>query len=367
MTNLIVFALEPIDSRYTQQWYECIPAALEKKIKAAQLDVKVIQVDGVQTASATTSGAFLNFSDTNRWKSTQLVEFLNMLDAGEITSDDVMLFTDAWNPVILQVKYIRDLMGYNWKIHSIFHAGAYDPTDILGYKMEKPWPHHTERALYYACDSNWYATDFHRQMFLRNLDIPASDHGRAQLSGQPHDLIVDAMGKINLKAVTKSGVIWPHRYNADKQPDIAEDLNTRMGNSWCITQKLNLSKPEYYQKLSESQVMFSCSLHENLGISIMEGVLLDVIPVLPDRCSYSEMYASDFLYPSAWTASWAAYENHKQDLIDFIQHRLDHPKKYSRQMAKQKKVLRERYLTADRMFDQMIDHVAKLSNSSYNV
>lgn len=358
MTNLIIFGLEPIDSRYTQQWYECVPAELEKKVKAAGMDVKVIQVAGVQSTSSTTSGAFLNFSDTNRWKSTQLVEFLNMLDAGDITRDDVLLFTDAWNPVILQVKYMRDLMDYNWKIGSVWHAGAYDPTDILGYKMQKPWPHHTERALYYACDTNWYATEFHRAMFLRNLSIPESDHHRAQLSGQPHDLIVTAMSNMNLKAVTKSGVIWPHRYNADKQPEIAEDLNTSMGNNWCITQKLNLNKSDYYQKLSESQVMFSCSLHENLGISIMEGVLLDVIPVLPDRCSYSEMYMPDFLYPSAWTASWSAYETHKQELREFIQHRLDHPKKYSRQMAKQKKILKERYLTADRMFDQMVDHVA---------
>lgn len=358
MTNLIVFALEPLDNRYTQQWHACVPVALEKKVKAAQLDVKVIQVDGVQSTATTTSGAFLNFSDTNRWKSTQLVEFLNMLDAGDITTNDVMLFTDAWNPVILQVKYIRDLMDYNWKIHGLWHAGAYDPTDILGYKMEKPWPSHTERALYYACDTNWYATDFHRQMFLHNLDIPKTDHGRAQLSGQPHDLIVDAMSKINLKAVTKTGVIWPHRYNADKQPEIAEAMSAQFTTPWCITQKLTLNKAEYYQKLAESQVMFSCSLHENLGISIMEGVMLDVIPVLPDRCSYTEMYMTDFLYPSAWTASWEAFKTHEQDLLAFIRHRVEQPKKYSRQMAKQKKILKERYLTADRMFDQMVDHVA---------
>jgi hypothetical protein len=363
MTNLIVFALEPLDNRYTQQWHECVPVVLEKKVKAAQLNVKVIQVDGVQAATTTTSGAFLNFSDTNRWKSTQLVEFLNMLDKGEITTNDVMLFTDAWNPVILQIKYIRDLMGYNWKIMGLWHAGSYDPTDILGYKMEKPWPHHTERALYYACDTNWYATDFHRQMFLRNLGIPESDHGRAQLSGQPHDMIVDAMGKINLKAVNKSGVIWPHRYNVDKQPEIAETLSAQFDTPWCITQKLDLSKPEYYQKLSEASVMFSCSLHENLGISIMEGVMLDVIPVLPNRCSYTEMYMPDFLYPSAWTESWAAFKKHEQELLSFIRHRVEHPKKYSRQLAKQKKILKELYLTADRMFDQMVDHVAITQNT----
>lgn len=363
MTNIIVWPLEPLDNRYTQQWYECIPQALETKLKASGSTARVIQIDGVQTDATTTSGAFLNFSDTNRWKSTQLVAFLNMLDRGEITPTDVMLFTDAWNPVILQVKYIRDLMGYNWKIHGLWHAGAYDPTDILGYKMEKPWPWHTERALYYACDHNWYATDFHRKMFLNNLNIARDDHHKAQLSGQPHDLIVAAMSNLYNKNTSKQGVVWPHRYNADKQPEIAEDLNSSMNTSWCITQKLNLSKAEYYQKLSEHQVIFSCSLHENLGISIMEAVLLDVIPVLPDRCSYREMYAPDFLYPSAWTESWESYQANKTQLQQFIQHRLDYPKKYSRQLAKQKKVLRERYLTADVMMDQMISDLAINSNT----
>lgn len=356
--NTIILGLEPLPSRYTEQWHDAIPKALTAKVSRQGLDVNVIQIDGVQRTQDTTQGAFLNFSDTNYWKSSQLIQFIELHDKGLTTPDDVILVTDAWNPVILQIKYMNDLLGYNWKIHGLWHSGAYDPTDILGYKMQKPWPHHTERALYYACDVNWYATDFHRKMFLRNLGIPESDHHKAQLSGQPHDLIVDAMGKINLKAVNKSGVIWPHRYNADKQPEIAEDLNSTMGANWCITQKLNLSKPEYYQRLSEASVMFSCSLHENLGISIMEGVLLDVIPVLPDRCSYTEMYMPDFLYPSAWTESWESYQTHKQDLMEFIQHRLDHPKKYSRQLSKQKKILKERYLSADRMFDQMIEHVA---------
>ena len=363
MANTILFPIEPLDSRYSAQWYQSVPQSLEAKLKQLGLSGNVITVDGVQKTSAVTSGAFLNFQDTNRYKSSQLVAFCDMLDQGIVTTNDVILFKDAWNPALLQVKYMRDLGGYNWNIMGLWHAGAYDPTDILGYQMEKPWPHHTERALYYACDTNWYATDFHRKMFLRNLGIPDADQDRAQLSGQPHDLIVDAMKQINLKSVIKQGVIWPHRYNADKQPEIAEDLSMTMKGPWCITQKLNLDKAAYYQTMSQNQVMFSCSLHENLGISIMEGVMLDVIPVLPDRCSYSEMYMPDFLYPSAWTESMAAYERHKAELVTFIQHRLDHPKKYSRQMAKQKKILQERYLTANHMFDQMVNHVAITQNT----
>ena len=356
IANCWIFALEKLDSRYSQQWYENIPQQLQNK---AGNQARIIQLAGEQKAAQTSSGAFLNFSDTNRWKSTQLVEFLNRFDAGETTANDVFLFTDGWNPVILQIKYMNDLMGYNWKIHSIFHAGAYDPTDILGYKMAKPWPWEFERSVFHACDTNWYATDFHRQMFLRNLNIPESYHHKAQLSGQPHNMIVDHMKTVMSKSEKhKQCVVWPHRYNDDKQPQIAEDLSSSMQQPWCITQKLDLSKDDYYKQLVNSQVIFSCSLHENLGISIMEAVLADVIPILPDRCSYTEMYASDFLYPSVWTQDWSSYQQHKKQLLEFIQTRLDHPKKFSRQLAKQKKVLLQKYLTANPMFDSIMQDIA---------
>jgi hypothetical protein len=355
LPNIWVFGLEPLDNRYTAQWHTNIPQELANK---ASNQANICSINGVQTSSNTTSGAFLNFSDTNRWKSTQLVEFLNKMDAGLTTPNDVFLFTDAWNPVILQIKYINDLLGYNWKIHGLWHSGAYDPTDILGYKMAKPWPWEFERSVFHACDTNWYATDFHRQMFLRNLGIAQEFHHKSQLSGQPHGSIVEHMKKAAANTASKQGVVWPHRYNDDKQPQIAEDLSAAMQLPWCITQKLDLNKHDYYQQLANSQVIFSCSLHENLGISIMEAVLADVIPVLPNRCSYSEMYADDFLYPSEWTANYENFQEHKQKLVDFIQYRLDHPKKFNRQLAKQKKVLLQRYLSADVMFDSIVQDIA---------
>jgi hypothetical protein len=358
--NIIILGLEPLPSRYSEQWHEAIPKALKDIVNQQGLDIHVMQIDGIQRTTVTTQGAFLNFSDTNYWKSSQLLKFIEFHDKGLITPNDVFLFTDGWNPVILQIKYMNDLLGYNWKIHSLWHSGAYDPTDILGYKMEKPWPWMAETAMFHASSTNWYATDFHKHMFLNNLNIPQEYHSKASTSGQPHGAIVQHMKTIQQQYKgSQQGVIWPHRYNDDKQPMIAEDLSESMKQPWCITQKLNLSKHDYYAEIAQHQVVFSCSLHENLGISIMEAVLADVIPVLPDRCSYSEMYVSDFLYPSEWTVSYESYVEHKQKLMDFIQYRLDHPKKFSRQLAKQKKVLLQKYLSADVMFDGIVADIAK--------
>jgi hypothetical protein len=348
--NIWIFSLEPLDSRYTKQWHTNIPEILTA---AAGDRFNVRQIDGVQRVASVTSGAFLNFSDTNYWKSTQLCNFVELLDAGETTVNDKFLFTDAWNPCITQIAYMRDLLEQKWELHGIWHAGAYDPSDILGYKMQKPWPWHAEKSWFYSCDYNYYASNFHKDMFLKNLDIDMANLKRAVRSGQPHGEIIKAMELYaNAEKSNDDLVMWPHRFNADKQPDIAVDL--RKDFDMVITQQLSLTKDEYYATLAKSKIMFSCALHENLGISVMEGVLAGVIPVLPDRCSYKEMYLPEFKYPSEWTENFEKFQFHRTELTAFIQERIDNRDKYLPLLEEQKAILMKDYLQAGVMVEKII-------------
>jgi hypothetical protein len=342
-----VFSLEPLESRYTAQWYDHVPQLLQQ----ATDQYEVRQVAGQQSVKRVTAGAFLNFVDTNRWKSTQLAEFLNQFDAGQTTPHDRFLFTDFWNPVITQIRYISDLMGFHWQIHAIAHAGAYDPSDILGYKMTQPWPTHQERSWLYQCDSIYFATEFHRQMFLKNLDIPWADHGRAVLSGQPYEMLAPML-RPRQEQQRSVDVIWPHRYNADKQPQIAELLNEHL--TVAITQKLNLSKSDYYDRLGQSRVVFSCALHENLGISVSEGCLAGAIPVVPDRCSYSEMYLPQFKYPSHWTSSVDNYRRHATELVEFIREKINNYDGYHSLLKQQQQRLVDNYLDSSVMMKRIV-------------
>lgn len=345
--NIWILGLEPIDSRYTAQWHSHIPKLLEQ---AAGDKFNVRQIDGTQRTAKVTAGAFLNFSDTNYWKSSQLCNFVELLDAGEVTTKDKILITDAWNPAITQLAYMRDLLGMEWELHGIWHAGAYDPSDILGYKMKKPWPQEAEKSWYHILDFNYFASHFHMDMFLNNLRIPAMACGRAYFSGQPYDYLVDLLEPHD--APVKNGaVIWPHRYNADKQPEIIEDLGKNFPT--VITQKLNLSKSDYYKTLGECSVNFSCSLHENLGVSVIEGVLAGVIPVVPDRCSYSEMYLPEFKYPSEWTKDLASYEKHREQMVAFINDRIVNRSHYMDALAKQKQILLDKFIQANVMIDNL--------------
>ena len=352
MNTIWIIPIEPIDQRYTRQWYDNIPVILDEEIVKRGLDYQVVTVDGEDFApEQRTAGAFLDFGATNVYKATQAAEVSKLFSNGKVKAGDKFLVTDAWNFILTPIKYMSDLLDIPVEIHSIWHAGAYDPSDILGYKMSKPWPWLQEQSWYMCSDYNYYATNSHRDMFIKNLDIPEKYENRAIRSGQPHELIVDGLLARQDTAKTDQ-VMWPHRYNADKQPEIAEDLASDF--NMVITQKMQLDKESYYDTMAGSKVIFSCALHENLGISVMEAVLTGAIPVVPDRCSYSEMYLPEFKYPSEWTANFESYTENRDKVVNFIKEKIDNYEKYSSLVKKQQEILIHDYLNSSVMIDNIL-------------
>ena len=360
MKTIYIIPIEPIDQRYTKQWYENIPLLIAERAEELDRDVNIVTIDGEEVPDNTTSGAFLNFAATNVYKSSQAAAVSKLFTAGKVNKGDVFLVTDAWNFIITPIKYMSELLDIPVEIHSIWHAGAYDPTDILGMKMSKPWPWSAEASWYFASDFNYYATNFHKEMFLNNLAIDRTLWGnKAVRSGQPHDPNVPVL--TSYQSVEKQDkIMWPHRYNEDKQPAIAENLCDTF--DIVITQKMNLSKPDYYAELGKSKAIFSCSLHENLGISIMEGVLAGAIPIVPDRCSYKEMYLPAFKYPAEWTESLESFLEHKADLVAFIKDKIDNYSDYQTLLHEQQQIIIRDYFNAN----IMIDNILRLNTQSHN-
>jgi len=352
MKTIYIVPIEPIDQRYTKQWYENIPRTLFSRVEEkCPGEWKITTIKGDQIKSKTTQGAFLDFGSTNIYKSSQVKRISKLFVSGKIKPGDKFLITDAWNFSITAIRYMSELMDIPVEIHSIWHAGAYDPTDILGYKMQKPWPHFQELAWFHASDYNYFATEFHKEMFLRNLNIGADFHHKAIRSGQPHDMILGPLCVLQSKA-KQDVIMWPHRYNTDKQPEIAEDLKSTF--NIMITQKYNFSKEEYYHSMGDACAIFSCALHENLGISVMEATLTGAIPLVPNRASYQEMYLECFKYPSEWTENLQSYYKHRKELVSFIEERVNNRQQYLPMLADQQKILIERYLNANTMFDNIL-------------
>jgi hypothetical protein len=287
-----------------------------------------VNIVGDGTPHETTPGAFINFAETNRWKSEQAIRLARLFANGDVATGDRVLFTDAWNPVVLQVKYMADLLGIRIELHGIWHAGQYDPQDFLGRLIpNKSWARATEEALFHALDRNYFATRFHRDLFLDGVfgAEPVDVADKLVLSGQPHEHMVRHLGALARECTAEAKenlILFPHRLAPEKQYAIFEDLASSMPDyTFVACQETPLSKAEYHALLRRSKLVFSANLQETLGISMcIEAPLTLNVPLSPDRLSYGEIFAAypEFLYPSAWTTDAAAYKRNKRALMERI-------------------------------------------------
>jgi hypothetical protein len=119
-------------------------------------------------------------------------------------------------------------------------------------------------------------------------------------------------------------ILFPHRIAPEKQVEIFRDLAQALPQyEWIVCQDQPLTKDEYHTLLGESKMVFSANLQETLGISCYEGALVDAVPLVPDRLSYSEMYTGILKYPSVYTESWDSYIKHKSEVIDMIVYHIE--------------------------------------------
>jgi hypothetical protein len=327
--TIFIVDIEAVDTRYTKQWKEYLPKQLRH---ATNEDVVVIS--GGETPQATTPGAFLNFGGTNVYKSKQLEQIGEMFCKGEIKNDDYFLYTDAWNPTVIQLRYMAELLGVDIRIGGLWHAGSYDEADFLG-RLIGParWVRHAEKSMYHCYDQNFFATEFHVKMFFDELlhDGMASENpwyyedweeryedGKIVRAGWPMEYLATSLD--SYKGMEKRNLIlFPHRIAPEKQVDIFRDLKERLPQyEFVVCQEQSLTKNEYHNLLGEAKLVFSANLQETLGISWYEGALVNAIPMVPDRLSYSEMALPEFKYPSEWTENWDQYMANRDKIINQI-------------------------------------------------
>jgi hypothetical protein len=314
--TVFLIDLEAVSTRYTGQWKTHVPELLRK----AGHNVQVIS--GPQDIpSATTPGAFLNFGGTNIYKANQVEQMGRLFCAGSVSPGDHFIFTDAWHPGIINLKYMSELLKIPVTTHGLWHAGSYDPQDFLGRLIgDAPWVRHAEKSYFFSYDHNYFATDFHIKMFAKNL-FDVEDNGTnpyVTQSGWPMEYMEAELAPYkNLKK--RDLILFPHRLAPEKQVDIFKDLATRLPQyEFVVCQEQQLTKHEYHTLLGEAKIVFSANLQETLGISCYEGALLNAIPLVPDRLSYTEMYHNHFKYPSIWTESYDLYDTYRPDLCKVI-------------------------------------------------
>jgi glycosyltransferase involved in cell wall biosynthesis len=264
---------------------------------------------------------------------------------------------------------MSELLDIPVTTHGLWHAGSYDPQDFLGRLVgKKKWVRHAEKSFYHAFDHNYFATEFHVKLFIDELledgfksenpwyeeDFAERyDSGKMVKTGWPMEYMDTTL--TSYKGMDKRDLIlFPHRIAPEKQVEIFRDLKEHLPQyEFIVCQDQQLTKNEYHNLLGEAKMVFSANLQETLGISCYEGALVDAIPLVPDRLSYTEMYYDTFKYPSKWTESFETYKVYRQDLCRLIIEHIANYKTRIPQIRKQTDDLSKYFFSADRLLENI--------------
>ena len=357
MARVFLVDLESVETRYTSQWKGHVPKLLEAH------GHEVVIIEGpTDIPSATTPGAFLNFGGTNIYKSVQVERMARLFTEGGVKHGDHFIFTDAWHPGIINLTYMSELLGIPVTIHALWHAGSYDPQDFLGRLIgDAAWVRHAEKSFFHAIDHNYFATDFHIKLFSKVMlgytlfkNVYDNDHFRTNFldtkkivrTGWPMEYMPAAL-EVFKELPKRNLILFPHRLAPEKQVEIFRDLKAALPKyEFIVCQDTPLTKVQYHALLASAKIVFSANLQETLGISMYEGALVNAIPLVPDRLSYSEMFSKIWKYPSTWTESWDSYLLHKEELIAKIVDLMDNYSDYSNYVPQQARGLTDRFFSA---------------------
>ena len=149
-------------------------------------------------------------------------------------------------------------------------------------------------------------------------------------------------------------ILFPHRIAPEKQPEIFKDLQKSLPQyKFVMCQEQQLSKDEYHTLLGSAKMVFSANLQETLGISWYEGALVDTIPMVPDRLSYSEMGLDVFKYPSAWTEDYDAYLHNRDKVVAQIIEYMENYDDFLPNINKQVTKLNKEFFSGKELYEEI--------------
>lgn len=307
--------IEPLEERYTQQWYDLIPGYFDD----------CVVIDGTPLQDEVVVGTFLDINSTVHYKMVQLQKISALFNSGQVSEGDSFFFGDIEFWGLESVRLMSQMNGINVRITGFLHAASYTVEDA--FSIAESYQRYTELGWVLACDQVFVGSMYHKNAFIERRVKPIGDQALEQtiseiihVSGNP--LFKDQFDVgVEVKA-KKNQIVLPNRFDTEKRPMqsvylaldyknnidpsceivICTSRSSFRGNNpslisqaealaakGLVTIKAGLSKKEYYQVLAESKVMISHSIEENFGYCIAESMYYDCLPLLANRCSHPEL------------------------------------------------------------------------------
>lgn len=322
-TKIYIVPIEPLNERYTEQWYRNFPKHFIKE------GFSVKMIDGTPLINHVDKGTFLDINSTIYYKSEQLKKIAKMFYKGEVKNGDVFFIMDLEFWGIETIRYMADLQNIKIKIYGFLHAGSYTTGDYM--EPMAPCGKYFEIGWMKICDGIFVGSKYHKQVIINKRLKPFASPtdineitNKIFVSGNP--FFIDEYGQHkDYNCEKKKQIIISNRFDWEKRPNISLDFaqiikhqmpdveivvttsrpKFKSNKKWLVEYARvleergiikiydNLSKDEYHQILSQSMVMLSNTIEENFGYCVVEACLYNTYPLVKNAYSHPELVKND--------------------------------------------------------------------------
>ena len=312
--------LEPYEGRYTLQLTDWSERAYKKR----GIDYVIVPGTTIDDSKSIVTGQVLDAHGRSYFAMSQMMNLVQMMKAGEITSNDIIFFEDMFQPGIEALPYILQQSPDNYRpqIYLRCLAQSIDPDDFVHVWGMSKWMSLYEEMCNEIPNVTILASNEEMVANMRIANWKAPIYNISGLSFGKEEV----QSRVEQKTFVerKQRVVFGARWDQEKQPQFFMDLAQaykqkhpetefaicaggplRSNNQFYVdearhlekegilTINENLQKNEYYNILADSRVLFNCALQDWTSNTISEADALGANVLFPAYRSFPEVMAND--------------------------------------------------------------------------
>ena len=324
MRKLYYMGLESYEARYTLQLTEWNRRVFERR------DLDVVYVPGVtiDNTQSISVGQVLDAHGRSYFSMSQMMNLVQLMKNGEVTSEDVIYFEDMFQPGIESLPYIMDQIPAEQRpcIYVRCLAQAIDPDDFVHVWGMAGWMSTYERMVNQFV-TGVLATNEEMVAHMRIAGWTAPIYNISGLAFGKEEVLERIGGSANIRpfADRPRRVGFAARFDQEKQPGFFMDLiemygeltsepcefaiysggPLRSNNPEYVARARameaagqlkiydNITKNEYYAHLNNTRVLFNCALQDWVSNTVSEADTVGCNVLYPAYRSFPETFAND--------------------------------------------------------------------------
>lgn len=323
MRKLYYMGLEPYEGRYTLQLQDWSTAVFDQR----GIDYTVVPGTTIDNTKSISVGQVLDAHGRSYFGMSQLMNLVQMMRNGEVTSDDAIFFEDMFQPGMEALPYILCQVPDEQrpKIYLRCLAQAVDPDDFVHVWGMGKWMSLYEKMCNEIPNVHILATNEEMVAHMKIAgweapiyNISGLSFGKAEVQGRVNN---------NIKpwAERSDRVVFAARFDQEKQPDFFMDVIEQvhktmphvefavlsggplrsnnpkylerayaMEKAGTLKIYKDLQKNDYYNIVNDSKVLFNCALQDWVSNTVSEADALGCNVVYPAYRSFPETFANDY-------------------------------------------------------------------------